>query len=950
MITERKQKFEEFIHWFDKHITGDEKGEGQIFLERFIQSFGNKGIKEVGAVCEDRVKKKSGFTGFADLVWKPRMILELKKRGENLSKHYDQAFEYWISLVPNRPRYMVLCNFDEFWIYDLNTQINDPIHKLEIKNISKEWGALAFLFPVPEEPVFNNNNVEVTKQAAAIVGSLFVSLTKRNVDPVRAQRFVLQLVVALFAEDVDLIPKYTLNKILKEAVANPVTQTELTDLFRAMSTDSEKAKVKKYKEIPYFNGGLFNDVDAVELLYTELDLLNQASMQDWSKVRPSIFGSIFESSMDVSERHSGGVHFTSELDIQKIVYPTIVRPFRNKIENAKTKKDLLNILVELQEFKVLDPACGSGNFLYISYRELVRIEMDVMKLLHEKYSNKKVDYNPDNIGISRISSKNFYGIDTNGFGIELAKISLSIGRKLAADEFLLHDNILPFENLDSNIVCNDALFYDWPQTDVIIGNPPFQAKNKMLQKFGVDYLNKLRTHMPEVSGNADYCVYWFKKAHDKLAENQRAGFVGTNTIRQNYSRESGLDYIVSNGGTITEAVATQVWSGDATVHVSIVNWMRGALDGKKKLYIQKGDLLISPWEIYELDKIPSNLSPNFDVTTADEIKFQGIDVCIQGQTPGHDGFLLPFSIGRNLLSNYPEYRTVLFPYLIGDDLLGTSNKQPSRYIIDFGKQDINYASSFTELFNIVRDNVLPWRQKKADEEKIKNEKARLKNPKAKIDKQYVSALNRWWILRRSKEELISQLGKIDRYIVTSRVTKRPIFDFVSSQIHPGDSLQAFLLDDDYSFGVLQSSCHWTWFNEKCSTMKGDPRYTSESVFDTFPWPQSPSLDDVDKVTSAARDVITTRNQILTNNPKTCLRELYKNLELPGKNILRDAHDALSKAVINAYGFGSEKTLLESLFELNKSLSSVNKASVQGPGLPRCVEDKTSYISGDCIRI
>ena len=337
---DQNERAAKFVEWFEKHIKGKERSEGQVFLDRLFQAFGNAGALEAGAEYEKAVKRrKKSSTAFADLVWKPRVIIELKKRGEKLEKHYDQAFEYWLTLVPNRPQYMVLCNFDEFWIYDLNTQLNDPVHKLNTKELKDEWHALTFLFPTPQKPTFNNNNVEVTEEVAKIVGSLYLSLTSRDIAPERAQRFVLQLVVALFAEDVDLIPKYTLLKILEEAIKKPVTQKELKDLFQAMANEKVNSKPKKYKDIAYFNGGIFSEVEPVELNFKELDLLYDASKYNWEKVRPSVFGSIFEGSMDPEKRHGHGIHFTSELDIQKIVGPTIVRPFRERIEKAKTKKE-----------------------------------------------------------------------------------------------------------------------------------------------------------------------------------------------------------------------------------------------------------------------------------------------------------------------------------------------------------------------------------------------------------------------------------------------------------------------------------------------------------------------------------------------------------------------------------------------------------------------------------
>lgn len=937
-MQDRKKDLENFVVWFKKHIKGYERGEGQLFFNQLLQAFGNAGILEVGAALEERVKKRKGTTGFADFVWKPRIIIELKERGTALNKHYEQAFEYWLTLVPNRPKYMALCNFDEFWIYDLNTQLNDPVHVLKTENLANDWGALAFLLPKEEKPIFNNNNVEVTEAAAKIVGSMYFSLSKRKVDPAKAQRFVLQLVVALFAEDVDLIPKYTIHKILGEAVKNPVTQKELTSLFEAMSIESSSKKPVKYKGIAYFNGGIFNEVDAVELNFKEIDMLYEASKQDWSKVRPSIFGSIFEASMDQKERHGHGIHYTSELDIQKIVNPTILRPFRERIEGAKSKKDLSVILKDIREFRVLDPACGSGNFLYISFRELRRLEVEVMELLAEKEKSKQMK-------MALVSPKNFYGIDTNGFGLELAKVALCIGRKLSADEFKVPDNILPFENLDENFINKDALFIDWPAADAIIGNPPFQSKNKMQTEFGKEYLYLLRKRHPDVSGYADYCVYWFRIAHKNLKNGGRAGLVGTNTIRQNKSRESGLDYIVQNDGVITEAVGSQVWSGDAVVHVSIVNWLKGKASGLKKLFLQKGDKEDSPWEVVSLSLIPASLSPDFDVTSASELAGNK-GFAFQGQTHGHSGFLLSVSEAKEFLKD-KKYGDVLFPYLIGDELLEGMGK-PQRYVIDFGNKTLPASMAYKRVFDIVEQSVLPERKEKAEKEAKENKILIKDNPKAKPSNTHQTPYAQWWKLRRRKDEFFKSIADKNRYIVCSRVTRRPIFEFVRSDIHPNEALVAFALDDYYSFGILQSDLHWKWFLARCSTLKNDWRYTTDTVFDSFVWPQDPALKDVRKVAQAAADLHQIRSKIL-DETKLGLRGLYRSLDLPGKNPLREAHEKLDRAVMEIYGFqsGSE---LSSILDLNKTAAKAEKEgeTYTGPGLPKCVKDPKSLITKDCI--
>lgn len=940
-----KTSIQKFLQWFDK-CAGDEKQESQLFFEKLLQALGNPGVKEVGAHCEFRLSKKEGKgKKFADFVWEPRAVIELKSRGEPLHKHFNQVLEYWNTICP-KLKYMVLCNFDEFWIYDPNVQMYDPVHILKTKDLLSGYQALSFLFPKEETPVFNNNHVAVTKDAAKTIGSLYLSLTKRGVDKEQAQRFVLQIVVALFSEDVELIPKNTLFKILHEAIKQPVAKKELYDLFTAMAVEKENAKPKKYKDIPYFNGGIFSKIQPIEFTLEELFILADASEFDWSQVSPSIFGAIFESSVD--NRHIHGEHYTFEVDIQKIVTPTIVRPFQNRIDkalaNKKTaKKELATILKDIREFRVLDPACGSGNFLYVAFKELRRLERRVLDELDA------VDPNNSKRGgtigeTSGVHPRNFYGIDVRSFALELAKISLCIGRKISSDELGINDNILPFDNLDKNFQHKDALLEaKWPEVDAIIGNPPFQSKNKMSVEFGADYVEELRRRYPSIPGRADYCVYWIKKSHDHLKEGMRAGLVGTNTIRQNFSREGGLDYVVQNGGTITEAVSSQFWSGDASVHVSIVNWIKGKEEGPKKLFYQIGANETSPWTVHEVDVIPSSLTFKTDVTEAEKLDVNTKSkTCFQGQTHGHEGFLLDKEKVTKVVSDGVS-KEVIHPFLIADELIGNKDKQPKRFCIDLSScESILEAKKFKNAFNYVEGNVLPDIKNKAEKE--------LKQTKKKTGPRQ-NHLNQWWKFWRGRGELISQLKLVPRYIACGRVTKRPIFDFVSKKIHPNDALMTFMLPDDYSFGILQSDIHWLWFTEKCSTLTERFRYTSESVYETFPWPQNPTEKQVKAVAEASQELRVLRNDLMKKN-NFSLRDLYKSLESPGKNPLRDAHEKLDKVVRDSYGMGKDEDALRSLLELNLELA--NKESlgekIVGPGLPPCVKDPKQYVTKDCIDI
>lgn len=929
-MSTREDSLQQFVSWWETYCRGDEKGEAQVFLDRLFQGFGHGGISEAGAIAELRIRRQKG-TSFADLVWPSNVLIEMKKRGEDLSKHYRQLFEYWLRLVPNRPKYAVLCNFDEFWIYDLNRQLDVPVDKVRTEALPHAWGPLAFLFGENEKPTFGNDLVAVTKQAADDVAKIFISLTDRKVDRAVAQRYTLQCVLAMFAEDIRLLPAYTLTRLVEECLEDADKSYDLLgDLFMHMNSPGV-VPAGRYKGVPYFNGGIFSEINRLVLTPEEAQLLREASRHDWAQVRPAIFGTIFEHSMDPAERHASGAHYTSEADIQKVVLPTIVTPWREKIEAAGSIKELDQLLYQLRTYRVLDPACGSGNFLYVAYRELKRLEKELLDRIEGRRRSSK---HAGQLHIGFVTAQQFYGIDRNPFAVELAKVTLMIAKKLSVDELRIDEQPLPLDNLDANIRCGDALFTDWPQANVIIGNPPFMSKNNMQRELGRGYLSELRGAYPQMPGHADYCVYWFRRAHDHLPEGGRAGLVGTNTIRETNSRVGGLDYVVDNGGTIVEAISSQPWSGEANVSVSIVNWVKGTQPGKKKLLwaSRDGDL-----HIEKLEVIPSSLSDRFDVSKAVALTAnRRPKVCFQGQTQGHDGFLLPAPEADSLLRQNPQLKAVLHPFLTGDELVGVVKSQPARFVIDFEKFDLIQAQTFKPLFQRVRDLVMPDRKRKAEEEQTANEQTIAKNPKARVNWHHRNFFSNWWKLSYARRDLLAKLEGLECYIACSRVTKRPIFEFVDTYVHPADIVTVFALDDYYSFGVLQSSLHWQWFTARCSTLEERPRYTSTTVFDSFPWPQAPSREQVEEVAAAARALHDYRSK---QAEAQSLRRIYSSLELPGKNPLRVLQDKLDAAVIRAYGFPQQTNHLDLLFTLNQELAECERKNqaVTGPGMPEYID-------------
>lgn len=985
-IDPRAARLAEFVRWTKANITGDEKGQAQIFLDRLFIGLGHRGCLDVGGTLEFRVVNRTNPVSFADYVWKPYVLIEMKKRGTDLARHYRQAFDYWANLVPGRPRYAVLCNFDEFWVYDFQTQMDEPVDRLPTEELPTRFGPLAFLFPTPERPVFGNDQEEVTRRAADLLAVCFGKLINRKVPRALAQRFTLQMLVALFAEDIGLLEKYFVTRLLEDCKSKADSFDLLGGLFEAMNTP-DGAKGGRYKGVQYFNGGLFSEPARLELHEDELNQLREASKSKWSSVRPEIFGTLFEHSLEKGERHAFGGHFTHPTDIMKIVGPTIVEPWRALIENASSLGELERLRQRMQTYRVLDPACGSGNFLYIAYRELKRLEARLLERIAERAKGEKGQRQ-----FGFVTARQFFGMDINPFAVEIAKVTMMIARKLAIDELHVDEHPLPLDNLDDNFLAGDALITPykngdpfptmlfqeldedpwsvgrivptpWPKADVIIGNPPFLGAKRLKPERGADYVNAVRRAFPDVPGMADYCVYWFRLAHDRLPECTaddpvagRAGLVGTQNIRNNQSRVGGLDHVAATG-TIVEAVDNQPWSGEANVHVSIVNWVKTKsaklLPKQRRLWStvdppqesskirKRGDgPAAKEFDLCSRDcrAISVSLSDQVDVTGALELACNKVPQrCFQGVVTGYPGFVVTLAERERWIRSDRGCAKVVKPYLIGRDLV-LGDGHPTRAVIDFGSKTIIEAAKFDAPFRQIKRNVMP--------EVVKaGERAADSDMKAARNQH----LNRWWQFWNVRQGMRRGFGGMRRFVAVSRVTKRPVFCFVSTGILPDCALQTFAVDDDYSFGVLQSAAHWSWFIQTCSKLKSDYRY-GERVWNTFPWPQHPSKKRVMAIAKTARAVRRVRNEALKKT-KGGLRALYRMLELPGDNPLKDAHAALDQAVLDAYGFSSGDDLLQQLLDLNLEVADriAKKKPVTAPGVPSDYGDPADLVTADCIQ-
>ena len=886
MTSSTPESLSKFVQFCNQHITGQERKEAQTFLDRFFRAFGHEGALEAGAKYEEAIKKgsKTGKTGFADLVWKPRVLIEMKKRGEDLNKHYSQAFDYWTRLVPNRPKYVILCNFDQFWIFDFDIQIDTPVDKISLEELPARSGALAFMELGQKTPIFQNNQVEVTERAARRMGELLLELEARGIEKLTAQRFVLQCVLAMFAEDRQLLPRDLFVSCVQDCMNGSSSYDLLGGLFREMNLPG-KTPAGRYQGVDYFNGGLFSRIDPIELTREELNFLDVSARENWSKVRPAIFGNLFEGTVDKKERHAKGIHYTSEGDIMKIVRPTISRYWEDKIEEASTVKELGKLQIELQGYRVLDPACGSGNFLYIAYQQLKRVE----RMLLEKIQSLNGSEGQQ-MEMGLVTPLQFYGMDTNPFAVELARVTLMIARKIAIDDLCLTEPALPLDTLDHNIVCQDALFSEWVKADAIIGNPPFLGGKHIRMNLNDEYVDRIFQRFPKVK-DVDFCAYWFRLAHDKIDEKGRVGLVGTNSISQGKSRIAALDYITQNGGYIHEAVSTQPWSGAAKVHVSIINWCK---DKPRKYYLD--DLVVS--------QINSSLKSTVDVSQAVRLK-ANLNKCFQGVIPNGKGFFVTEQQVTDWIKADVKNQDVLKQSISAQDLTDNPHGTPKRWIIDFNDMSLEDASDYQ----------LPLEQVK---QTIPLERQNNRNEKLKLN---------WWKYEGKRIEMRKALSTLPFYFAVPCHSKWFIFSRVNKDWLPNNSITVLALDDFYILGVLTSNIHRVWVKAQSSTLKGDTRYTHNTCFETFPFPQTVDINLVQQIRTKTEELHEYRSQQMETK-QWGITTLYNKFFTEPSSQLYKLHQQLDKLVMSAYQFNPEDDILEKLLLLNLELGEKEKQGIK----------------------
>lgn len=879
-----QQALHEFAQWV-AGCSGNEKQEARTFIEKLMRAWGWEDSTEAEVCFEEKVPKAGagGGIGFADALIKGKVLIEMKSRGEHLGDHSGQLQRYWFNLTP-KPNYAVLCNFDEFWIYDFNQLVDEPVDALPTERIADRWSALAFLSKKPERVLFGNNQVEVTEKQAEAMGSLFYELKGQAVKTeafteLQAQRFVLQCVLCMFAEDRGMLPNRQFSLALEACrEKKESTYDVLSGLFTEMNTPGITPG-GRFQGTPYFNGGLFAEIPRIDLAPTQLELLINSAREDWRSVRPSIFGNIFEASSNQTRRHSLGQHFTSEPDILKVVRPTIIEPWEERIEAATAIGELEAALFALQQFRVLDPARGSGNFLYMAYNALKDLEAKALKRIQDLRRSDKKKQQPS---FGFVTTNQFYGLDTDAFAVELARVTLTIARKVAHDRLGLTEQELPLDNLDKNIVQADALFDEWPEADAIIGNPPFVAvKNKRLE-LGDAYVERLFTAYP-THRDTDLCSPWFTIAHSRLKEEGRAGLVATNSICQGKNRRAALDPIASNGGYITNAVSSQPWSGDANVFVSIVNWSKM----KPRSCVLDG---------LEVDSINSSLKDKVDTSKAARLKANR-DFSFLGVQPNSKNFYVSPETGAEWIAKAPIHQEVIRPFVTADDLTDRPHGECRRWIIDFADRTIEEIEQYFLAFEQAKRLVKPERA--CNREKVLREK--------------------WWRFKRTNEDMRRAMALVPSCFCFPCHSKWVIPLRIEPGCLPGNSTTVIASNDDYLFALLTSSAHRIWVDAKKSTIKGDTRYTPTSCFETFPFPQLVTAQQTEAIRQAMAGLNDYRNGWMVEK-QSGITDLYNRYYDEPASKLSQLHRALDAQVLKAYGWSADEDLLSNLLDLNLELA------------------------------
>ena len=879
---------------------------------------------------EKSLKKESGATGFADVWRKGCFAWEYKGLHADLNRAYSQLQLYREAL--GNPPLLVVCDLDR---YEIHTNFNNTVKRVyRFSNADIQSDKLVdgialtptqlfrALFSDPDSLNPGKSQARLTEEASDLLVTLAEDLRRWNAvsdSPIpdqRIARFIMRMIFCFFACDVGLLPKDAFTDLIRVNRANPEAfRRYLSELFDAMKDGGNFLM----REVPQFNGGLFDDTHVPPLIADQIAMFERLNQLDWSDIEPSIFGTLFERVIDENRRKQLGTHYTSREDIELIIEPVLTRPLRVEWERAKQRakpyldwagaedgsreerRDRLQAILSgfqdrLAGVRVLDPACGSGNFLYVSLALLKALEKEAIAFAA---AHGLDGFTP------RVHPLQLFGIETNEYAHELASAVVWIGylQWKHRNAFDLTSETPILQPLD-NISLKDAILErdadtdpsepEWPRADVIIGNPPFLGGKMLRRELGDEYVDAMfEVWADRVPREADLCCYWFEKARSQIAKGEagRAGLLATQGIRGGRNRVV-LDRI-ADSGAIFWAQSDREWTLDgAAVRVSMVGFDDGAQTDR-----ELDGLRVS--EIY------ANLrSGATDVTKARRLK-ENLGVSFMGDTKGGP-FDIPESLARQFLSQpNPDGRPnsdVIRPWINGRDI---THRPRYMWIIDFPPgTTMEEAALYEAPFEYVRQTV---------------------KPKRDVSR---TTIREWWLHERPRVEMRAAILRLERIIVTTRVSKHRLFAWVPKDTLPDSATIVFARDDDYFFGILHSRVHEIWaraLGTQLREVESGFRYTPTSTFETFPFPEPTPESEAD-ISSAAQRLHRLRDGWLNPpadsvSPSQLRQRALTNLYNDPPTWLRLAHKALDEAVFAAYRWPADLTdgqILARLLELNLS--------------------------------
>ena len=897
--------------------------------------------------CFERgARKDTGGDGWAD-VWKRHCFAwEYKGKHADLDAAFRQLRQYALAL--ENPPLLIVSDMARFRIRTNWTNSVSKTYEFELDALedAANRDALKWAMSDPERLKPGESRQALTERAAQAFAALAKTLRERGHEPQAVARFVNRLVFCMFAEDVGLLPGGMFTRMLEQARKHPGEFAAMTgDLFRAMAAGGRVG----FEQVERFNGGLFADDETLPLERADIETALRAAKLDWSEIDPSILGTLFERGLDPDKRTQLGAHYTDRDKIMLLVEPVVVRPLLAEWETAKAgiaaclqradagkskaaqtrqraraEKMLRAFLDRLLGFTVLDPACGSGNFLYLALQALKDLE-------------RRVQLEAEAMGLQKafpaVGPANVKGIEINPYAAELARVSVWVGeiQWMRRNGFIgSRDPIL--KPLDT-IECRDAILTAegaepaWPETDVVIGNPPFLGGKLLIANLGEDYIAKIfAAYKSRVPAEADLVCYWFEKAGQHIAsgKTERAGLVATNSIRGGANRRALQ--AATEGCSIFEAWSDEPWVIEgAAVRVSLVCFSR-----KDDETIREARL-----DGRSVDEIHADLTSRsggvgVNLTGANRLSRNGRTAFMGDTKGGH--FDIPGDLAHTWLRlpanpNGRSNADVLKPWRNGMDL---TRHPEGKWIVDFGwKMSEAEAALYEEPFQYIKEHVYPMRQRNRRE----------------------SYRTYWWQHIEPRQGLWKALDGLTRYIATPRVAKHRLFVWLDARICPDSALIVIARDDDTVFGILHSRFHEVW-SLRLGTWLGkgnDPRYTPTTTFETFPFPEGLTPDvpaaayagepRADAIAAAARRLVELRGRWL-NPPEwtewadepapgyprrpvprneDAAQQLRKrtltNLYNARPQWLADAHAALDAAVAAAYGWPADVSDNEALREL-----------------------------------